>query len=408
MGKEAIIIEDVWKSYLRGQSRKGDLRATLSSMWSGWQRKKESFFALQEINLTVNQGEILGIVGPNGAGKSTLLKLLSQITYPSRGKIILNGSLSSMLEVGTGFHPELTGFENIYLNGAILGMSRNDVSAQLDSIVDFSGLEPFLQTPVKHYSSGMYVRLAFAVASHLRSDIILVDEILGVGDQEFRKKCLEKLVSSAEDGRTVLIVSHQMSYLRAYSQTGIHLHEGRIMFRGSIEDTISHYLSSFTEVVHEQIGKRTDRKGNGRCMVSSLRLTDQHGHDCIVLHSGQELNIEIGIESKEDVLEHAEIRIDWIDQMGHQWFVLNNTMTNDNVTFRPGKEKIICTIPKLPLNEGMYSFDISVFIGKDLADHVPAASQISVEKGIFYPTGRLPKPSKGILVDYHWSVKQRS
>src|SRR6188508_805325 len=180
MGNSAIHIEHVWKTYERGRIRRRDLRSTLTSWWTDFNQKKERFNALEEINLNIEHGETLGIVGPNGAGKSTLLKLISRITYPSKGRITINGTLSSMLEVGTGFHPELTGRENIYLNGAILGMSRDDVNLNFDSIVSFSGIENFIDTPIKHYSSGMYVRLAFSVAAHLEPDILLIDEVMSV------------------------------------------------------------------------------------------------------------------------------------------------------------------------------------------------------------------------------------
>jgi lipopolysaccharide transport system ATP-binding protein len=254
----------------------------------------------------------------------------------------------------------------------------------------------------------MYVRLAFAVASHLSADIILIDEILGVGDQEFRTKCLEKLVSASEDGRTVLIVSHQMTYLKKYCKSGIHLHSGRLMYHGSIEDTIQHYLSSHAESSHQQIHLRKDRKGDGRGIISALRLLDHAWHDCPVLHAGQELNIELRLESSHDVLPHVEIRIDCIDQLGHQWFVLNNNVSGTSIRYHPSGEVIICTIPKLPLNEGIYTFDISLFVENKLSDYVPFATRFTVEKGMFYDTGKLPSPTKGMLLDYHWKVNPKA
>ncbi len=402
--KEAIIIENVWKSYKRGVVRQGDLRSTLKNAWSTVGQKTEEFYALQDISLTISQGDILGIVGPNGAGKSTLLKLLSRITFPTRGRLIIHGTLSSMLEVGTGFHPELTGIENIFLNGSILGMNRKEVNSKLESIIDFAGLEDFIKTPVKHYSSGMYVRLAFAVASHLTSDIILIDEILGTGDQEFRKKCLDKLLSASKEGRTAVIVSHQMSYLRTYCNTGIYIKDGRVHFRGTIEDTIADYISSHTNAHSEPIQNRRDRKGDGRCKIISLKLLDHDGHECIILHSGQELNFQIILQSSSDILPNPEVRIDCLDQFGQQWFVLNNTVSGTTGNFYPAKQVMTCTIKKLPLNEGYFSFDISVFVDNKLSDYVPFAMQAKVEKGIFYNTGKLPLPSKGLLVDYSWDV----
>src|SRR5688572_11269603 len=187
MSYDAIVIEGLSKTYQRGKLRNRDLRSSLTSWRKSWGKSQEKFLALDNINLNIQQGDVVGIVGPNGAGKSTLLKLLSRITFPTKGKMTITGSLSSMLEVGTGFHPELTGRENIFLNGAIIGMRKDEVRRKLDSIVDFSGIETFLDTPVKHYSSGMYVRLAFSVASHLEPDILIIDEVLAVGDQEFKR-----------------------------------------------------------------------------------------------------------------------------------------------------------------------------------------------------------------------------
>ncbi len=205
------------------------------------QPSQEDFWALKDINFEVKRGEVLGIIGRNGAGKSTLLKILSRITEPTTGRITLNGRVASLLEVGTGFHPELTGRENIFLNGAILGMHRAEIKAKFDEIVAFAGVEKFLDTPVKRYSSGMYVRLAFAVAAHLEPEILIVDEVLAVGDAEFQKKCLGKMQDVAKGGRTVLFVSHNLGQVRAMCTQGVLLDAGRLTFQGLPEVTLSHY-----------------------------------------------------------------------------------------------------------------------------------------------------------------------
>jgi lipopolysaccharide transport system ATP-binding protein len=207
---EAIRIEDVWKTYRRGKTKRGDLRQNLNYWWGSLWQGTEEFNALEAIQLTIEQGEVIGLIGPNGAGKSTLLKLLSRITYPTKGRLTVNGTLSSLLEVGIGFHPELTGRDNIYLNGVIHGMTQKEIARKFESIVSFSGLEEYLDTPIKRYSSGMYVRLAFSVAAHLESSILLLDEVLGVGDLEFKRKSLAKLRETVTDGRTIIIVSHQL------------------------------------------------------------------------------------------------------------------------------------------------------------------------------------------------------
>lgn len=233
MSEKAVIVENLWKGYHLGSGKSGNLRESLSGLFSLSEKEKKLFWALQNINFSINKGETVGIIGRNGAGKSTLLKVLSRITYPTKGRFEINGRVASLLEVGTGFHPELTGKENIYLNGTILGMTRNEVKSKFDEIVDFSGIQKFIDTPVKRYSSGMYVRLAFAVAAHLEPEILIVDEVLAVGDTEFQKKCLGKMKEvSANQGRTVLFVSHNMGTINQLCKKSILLKNGQIEMIG--------------------------------------------------------------------------------------------------------------------------------------------------------------------------------
>lgn len=240
----AITIKDLGKRYTLGKSKEASLRSTLSSIFKGNIAKGEDFWALKNINIEIKPGEVIGIIGKNGAGKSTLLKVLSQITKPTTGRIEINGRVASLLEVGTGFHPELTGRENIYLNGTILGMTRKEVKTKFDEIVEFSGVEKFIDTPVKHYSSGMYVRLAFSVAAHLEPEILIIDEVLAVGDAEFQKKCLGKMSDVAAEGRTVIFVSHDMGAVSSLCSRGIHMENGEVKFSGSIEETLENYFQS--------------------------------------------------------------------------------------------------------------------------------------------------------------------
>ena len=223
--------------------------------------EREQFWALEDITFDVRQGEVLGLIGRNGAGKSTLLKVLSRITDPTRGEVHLLGRVGSLLEVGTGFHPELTGRENVYLNGSILGMNRKEIDRQFDAIVEFAGVERFLDTPVKRYSSGMYVRLAFAVAAHLETEILLVDEVLAVGDQDFQKKCLGKIRSVAVDGRTVLFVSHQMTSIAQLCDRGILLDAGQIAFEGRADIAAEEYLTVRAQSVTTPSRRRAGRSG---------------------------------------------------------------------------------------------------------------------------------------------------
>ncbi|MET0466190.1 MAG: ABC transporter ATP-binding protein [Chitinophagaceae bacterium] len=251
MSSPAIKVDNIGKSYIishEGQDRYTALRDVIARKAAGVVKKskpvlrKEEFWALKDISFDIKQGEAVGIIGRNGAGKSTLLKILSRITEPTRGRIEINGRIASLLEVGTGFHPELTGRENIFLNGAILGMSRAEIKRKFDEIVDFSGVEKFLDTPVKRYSSGMYVRLAFAVAAHLEPEILVVDEVLAVGDAEFQRKCLGKMNDvSQKEGRTVLFVSHQMDAISRLCQKVIVLNGGNIQFNGNSDEAIKIY-----------------------------------------------------------------------------------------------------------------------------------------------------------------------
>ena len=246
----AIKIENVVKEYRLGAIGTGTLREDLQEFWAKLRHRSEETTcasgvvrALDGISLTVRKGELLGIIGKNGAGKSTLLKLLSRVTVPTSGTLSLNGRVSSMLEVGTGFHRELTGRENVYLNGAILGMSKEEIDAKFDDIVAFSGLERFIDTPVKRYSSGMYVKLAFAVSANLDSDIMILDEVLAVGDQAFQQKCLETMNDKAGSGRTILYVSHNLATIQQLCSRCIVLEQGKLTFDGSPEEAISHYLA---------------------------------------------------------------------------------------------------------------------------------------------------------------------
>ncbi len=242
----------------------------------------EEFWALKDINLEIKQGDRVGIIGRNGAGKSTLLKVLSRITEPTSGRIIINGRVASLLEVGTGFHPELTGRENIYLNGAILGMGRNEIKRKFDEIVDFSGVEKFLDTPVKRYSSGMYVRLAFAVAAHLEPEILIVDEVLAVGDATFQKKCLGKMKEVGSEGRTVLFVSHNMGAIKTLCSNCFVLDYGMLSFTGAVDEAMVHYNTSNRNNTgcHYKLDKVSVRQNEGKAQVLEAYATGKDGNIC--------------------------------------------------------------------------------------------------------------------------------
>lgn len=254
--------------------------------------RTETFWALKDVSFDVQRGDVVGIIGRNGAGKSTLLKILSRITEPTTGEIDLYGRVGSLLEVGTGFHPELTGRENIYLNGAILGMCKSEIDRQFDAIVDFAGVEQFLDTPVKRYSSGMYVRLAFAVAAHLRSEILVVDEVLAVGDAEFQKKCLGKMKDVASGGRTVLFVSHHMQSVQVLCNRAAYLQQGQVTYLGDVPGAITSYTQSFSTSAQACVASDAHRPGTGEFRFAYARPEKEH------FSCGEEKVIQFRIERK--------------------------------------------------------------------------------------------------------------
>jgi lipopolysaccharide transport system ATP-binding protein len=400
----AILIEDLWKTYQRGKTKRGDIRQSMAYWWNQLWAGTESFNALENINLSIDEGDVIGIVGPNGAGKSTLLKLLSRITFPTRGRIMIKGSLSSLLEVGVGFHPELTGRDNIYLNGAIQGMSKKEIDRKFDSIVAFSGLELFLDTPVKQYSSGMSVRLAFSISAHLDTDILLIDEVLGVGDLEFKNKSHQKIKEKISDGNTIIMVSHQLDVLRSMCTKGVYLEKGKMVKRGGIDEVIDYYLTEKSEWVSDDLALRHDRQGNGKAIISSIRFLDRAGQLLPALHSGQFVMIEVSLKSQEKTLQNIDIRLDVFDKMGQPWFLLSNTISDGTFNQCPGEAQLLCEIPKLPLPEGRYTLNASLNINMQKSDYIAHATEFEVVPGDFYRSGKRPGSSAGILIDYEWRV----
>jgi lipopolysaccharide transport system ATP-binding protein len=254
---------------------------------SGAAELDETIWAIRDISFQINPGEVVGIIGRNGAGKSTLLKILSGITDPTEGYADLYGRVGSLLEVGTGFHPELTGRENIFLYGAILGMKRAEIERKMDEIVAFAEVDKFLDTPVKHYSSGMYVRLAFSVAAHLEPEILLVDEVLAVGDMAFQRKCLGKMDDVAQTGRTVVFVSHNMGLLQQLCERGIYLQDGTVHTDGTIAQAVDAYLQTLEQAKITDLSLRKDRKGLGKVRLVGAEVTNSHNGSPAVLKTGQ-------------------------------------------------------------------------------------------------------------------------
>jgi len=314
----------------------------------------EEVWALRDVNFEVQRGEAMGIIGRNGAGKTTLLKILSRITESSAGRVTIKGRVASLLEVGTGFHPELTGRENIYLNGAILGMTRAEIKRKFDEIVAFAEVEKFLDTPVKRYSSGMYVRLAFAVAAHLEPEILLVDEVLAVGDAEFQKKCLGKMGEVAKEGRTVLFVSHQMGSIKGLCPKAIWLNDGHIQNAGIASEIIGAYLRGNSDLVRaERLWQAGDAPGDQSIRLLAVRLCQPPGSlsNLIDITEPMEIEVEISIISKSiDV----NITLEVTAQDGNTVLVTCDLFAKNYQERSPGRWSSVCYLPAHTLNTGIY------------------------------------------------------
>ncbi len=372
-----IKVENLGKSYLIGHQRESytalrdvlanKARQTVSNakkFFTGRQliagNEMEEFWALKDINFEVNQGDRVGIIGRNGAGKSTLLKVLSRITEPTTGRIRLKGRVASLLEVGTGFHPELSGRENIYLNGAILGMSRAEVKKKFDEIVDFAGVEKFLDTPVKRYSSGMYVRLAFAVAAHLEPEILIIDEVLAVGDAEFQKKCLGKMEDvSKNDGRTVLFVSHNMAAISSLCTTCILLDKGSIDLIGQTSTVVSRYTSTSNQVL-SYWENQNNRYSNPYFTPLSFAVVDQKLQKQGILSKDKQIGILIeGIIEKLESSLGIGIAVYSSDNELLFWSLHTDKNIEDWIEIKIGRNKFVLWIPEHLLNEGDYRIELN-------------------------------------------------
>jgi lipopolysaccharide transport system ATP-binding protein len=368
----------------------------------------DEFWALRDITFDVRDGETVGIIGRNGAGKSTLLRILSNITSPTTGAVRIKGRIASLLEVGTGFHPELTGRENVYLNGAILGLTRRDTAARFDSIAEFSGVTEFLDTPVKRYSSGMRVRLAFAVAAHLDPDILIIDEVLAVGDAAFQHKCLGKLGQAAREGRTVLFVSHDMAAVEALCRRGVVLEEGRVVFEGSQSEAVRTYLDAAIPQGSD-LSARDDRRGSGEIRVKAVEFFTE-GRPAAALQAGADAEVHLAFERDGNVdFPQLNVSITVCNQLDTPIFHQSNTLSNTEFGALPRRGTFVCHIPRLPLPPTKYRVHYSIRAQskiKEAIDELDAAAEFSVVGGDFFGGGRLPPPRSGVcLVDARWEVR---
>jgi lipopolysaccharide transport system ATP-binding protein len=360
------------------------------------------FWALRDVSFDIAEGEVLGIIGRNGAGKSTLLKILSRITEPTEGKAVLRGRIGSLLEVGTGFHPELTGRENIFLNGAILGMKRREITRHFDEIVAFAEVARFLDTQVKFYSSGMYLRLAFAVAAHLDPEILLVDEVLAVGDAAFQRKCLARMGEVASEGRTILFVSHNMAAVERLCTRGVVLHEGGVAYDGPVRAALSHYLNHAGAAGAGELENPERRQGKGRVRFTRARFRSE-GNETMVVAAGADL--ELGLEYRVTVSEPihgVRIRVSFASVLGETAFTCQSNISCEDFATLPGPTGTIwLTIPGLPLNQGLYRLSVVLKADGESQDVLTSAIELTVQGGDFYGTGRLLPPDTGLVLVKH-------
>lgn len=363
----------------------------------------EYVWALKDIDFKVEQGDVVGIIGKNGAGKSTLLKLLSKVTAPTTGTIKAKGRIASLLEVGTGFHGELTGRENIYMNGAILGMSKQEINSKIDEIVAFSGCERYIDTPVKRYSSGMTVRLGFAVAAHLDPEILVVDEVLAVGDAEFQKKAIGKMQDvSRGEGRTVLFVSHNMGSIKALCKNGVLLENGKVKFIGPVHETVTNYLSSNVTDYGESLEDRKDREGIGGIRVHNIVITTMDDKPISHVLSGQNYKIRFEyVSTLPQLQKNIILSVGIADEQGTDISLVHNRLTGQQFTVMEGEGVFEFIVYKNPLNAGLYSVTYSIMgnNGKlPYLDLVKTAIKIKVQEGDFYDSGELAPRSFGPLL----------
>lgn len=420
MPKPVISVEHLVKKYDLGVVGTGTLTRDLDRWWArvrgkpdpysiigqddAFNRFGETILALNDVSFTVEKGEALGIIGRNGAGKSTLLKILSRVTAPTSGEVKVKGRIGSLLEVGTGFHPELTGRENVYLNGAILGMKKAEVARKFDEIVDFSGVEKFIDTPVKRYSSGMYVRLAFAVAAHLDPEILIVDEVLAVGDAEFQKKCLGKMGEVTGAGRTVLFVSHNMGSIRNLCQRSLLLKDGSIIEDNDTETVIEEYLNSLETHDSEEDLTTITRAPHLKPIIKKIEILDKSGTSRKIFPIESEIKFKIHFNNKE-IIRNPYLGLSFENLMGIRVFWVQTKVQVGSLPDISPSGAITCHIKKLPLVGGNYFINIGCGTGNTQLDGIQKATSFQVVDTGHLKTGKNHSPSLGlVVVDADWEV----
>ena len=419
----ALEFENISKQYQLGKIGTGTLSRDLNRWWASVRGKEDPYlkigqrndraskaqgdfvWALRDINLKVEQGEVLGIIGKNGSGKSTLLKILSRVTSPTTGRIRGRGRVASLLEVGTGFHPEMTGRENIYMNGSIMGMTRAEIDRKLDEIIDFAGVQMYVDTPVKRYSSGMKVRLGFAVAAHLEPEILVVDEVLAVGDAEFQKKAIGKMQDVARgQGRTVLFVSHNMTAVDHLCTSGIVLNHGTLAFTGTAHEAIQHYSLQHTSPAASAT-LAPDPRSEGHLKDLSIQFLDENG-DEIPPRCGSPLTVRIKCHALND---YRSVKVSFVirDPFERPILACPSYLTHDEFAMPRGNHCFELKIPKLPVTAGSYMAGLFIEASKDMLYGQRDAMRIEVEDADYYGNGRnLPAHLMGsaTLCDHEWKI----
>jgi homopolymeric O-antigen transport system ATP-binding protein len=418
MADAAIDINELGKSYVLGlhggygydtaRERLTEIAKQAARRLAGRadrRRERRVLWALRDLTLTIRSGEVVGLIGHNGAGKSTLLKILSRITEPSTGWADVTGRVGSLLEVGTGFHPELTGRENIFLNGSILGMRRSEIQLRFDEIVQFAEIERFLDTPVKRYSSGMSVRLAFAVAAHLEPEILLVDEVLAVGDAAFQRKSLAKMNEVAKEGRTVIFVSHNLAIIQALCRRAVLLQHGRVITDGPVKETIDSYLRDLERSGSGNLLERTDRdhRAYDETLVRRLEIREQKGANPNVVVGGRPATIVVEFT---ELLPNMECRLTLADSLGHPVATFDSEVSSEQDT-RDGNlgPRIECELDEVPLMPGRYRIDVLLKANSVIQDGLQGAAFFDVQPGV---VGGRPMTASGeegdVVLPHTWRL----
>jgi lipopolysaccharide transport system ATP-binding protein len=430
MSEIAIHVEGLSKQYRLGGKQEGykTLRDTITDTFiapakaarallgrRAQSAANQTFWALDDVSFEIKRGEVIGVIGRNGAGKSTLLKVLARITDPTKGYAEIHGRIGSLLEVGTGFHPELSGRENVYLNGAILGMKRDEIQRKFDEIVAFAEVERFIDTPVKHFSSGMYLRLAFAVAAHLEPEILLVDEVLAVGDAAFQRKCLGKMGDVAQQGRTVLLVSHDMTAISHLATRCLWLDGGQVACFGETEETVRAYARKQQDNAID-LAARKDRKGDGVVRMQSIKFLNAQGQIVSGIGSGDPLTIAVEYVSSTAGIDPRDLWLDMTfkDMMGHPVATVSTRFSPVSRAQGPAPAAtgvtLACYIPSLTLADEVYTLDLWLAYRQGLSDNVLRAAELTVSPSNYFGTGHAPVKRKhgAGLIQHNWTAEVTS